>query len=74
MTPTTAESSAESMWDRLAGRARAAGALATIEDPTTVLRLGVFTLIAAAGSTAGFAVLFFIFDEPVAAWTTMRRP
>jgi hypothetical protein len=67
----TTAANPESMWDRLAGRARAAGALATIEDPKTILRLGVFTLIAAAGSTAGFALLFFVFDESFAAWSTL---
>lgn len=58
-------------WGRLAPRAQAAGALATIEDPKTVVRLVLLTVVGAAASTAGFAVLFFFFDEPVAGWSTL---
>ena len=58
-------------WERLSPRAQAAGALATIEDPETVVRLVLFTLLGAAASTAGFAVLFFFFVEAVAGWSTL---
>jgi guanylate cyclase len=61
----------ERFWERLAPRAQVAGALAAIEDPETVVRLGMFTLIGAAASTGGFAALFFVFNEPVAGWSTL---
>jgi guanylate cyclase len=60
-----------SYWERLNARAPASGVLATIEDPATVARLILFTMVAATVSTAGFAVLYLVFDEPVAGWVTM---
>lgn len=53
---------------RLTGRA---GALGAIEDPETIGRLTTRTGLAAALSTAGFAALFFGFDEPAAGWATL---
>jgi guanylate cyclase len=41
-----------------------------IEDPMVLVRLGTFATLAAAVDSAAFAVLFFAFDEPVAAWAT----
>lgn len=61
----------DTFWERLSPRAQVAGPLATIEDPETVVRLGLFTLIGAGVSTAGFAVLFFAFIEPAAGGSTL---
>ena len=59
------------LWERLAVRAPAAGALATIETPATVLRIGTRTLLEAVPRTAAFAALFFVFSEPAAGWLTV---
>lgn len=60
-----------SRWDRLAPRVQATGALAPIEDPTTILRLGTAGLLGSTVSTAAFAFLFFAFDEPWAGVATL---
>lgn len=59
--------------DRVPARvvAGAAGLVATIEDPATVRRLVNLVGMSAAISTAGFAALFFAFDEPGAGWPTL---
>jgi class 3 adenylate cyclase len=46
------------------------GLVATIEDPRTVRRLTTLVSLSAVASTAGFALLFFVFDEQVAGWAT----
>ncbi|MCZ6457339.1 MAG: hypothetical protein O6650_08835 [Actinobacteria bacterium] len=56
----------QSFWERLAARTRASGALETIEDPMTIVRLATATLFASA-VVAGLGGLFMVlFDEPAA--------
>ncbi len=47
------------------------GLFATIEDPATIRRLTTLVSLSAVVSTAGFAALFFVFDEQVAGWATL---
>ncbi|MEE8490850.1 MAG: adenylate/guanylate cyclase domain-containing protein [Acidimicrobiia bacterium] len=58
----------ETFWERLASRTRPSGALVTIEDPMTTVRL----LTGALGMTAvitGFGgLLMVMFDEPAVGW------
>lgn len=55
----------------MAPRVRGTGALAPIEDPVTILRLGTVGLLGSMISTAGFAAVFFAFDEPWAGLATV---
>ena len=61
----------QTFWERLAARAQPAGALATMEDPMSIVRLGTGTSWAASVSSVLFAGVFFWFDEPIAAWSTV---
>ena len=60
-----------SRWDLLAPRIRATGALASVEDPTTILRIGTVGLLGSSISTVAFAGVFLAFGESAAALATL---
>ena len=51
--------------------ANQSAAISTIEDPATINRLINLGFAVGTATTAGFAALFYVFDERAAAWSTL---
>ena len=61
-------SEGSSFRERLAGRVRAAGVFALVEEPMTIVRIGTVGLFGGAASASLFALVFWFFEETMAAW------
>ena len=57
-----------SIWDRIAARVKPSGALVAMENPRTIVWMGLAWTLGAVPNGVAQAALFFWFDEPVTAW------
>ena len=57
-----------SIWDRIAARVKPSGALVAMENPRTIVWMGLAWTLGAVPNAVVQAGLFFWFDEPVTAW------
>ena len=63
------ESAVPTFWERLAARSQASGALASIEDPITVVRIVTVAFWSAAAIASLAALSMFWYDEAAAGWS-----
>ncbi len=61
----------ESFWDRLEQRTRLSGAMASIEEPRTMMRVVTAVYAASVLNALLIAAFFFGFDEPSAGWSVV---
>ena len=63
------ESAAPTFWDRLAARSQPSGALASIEDPMTIVRIMTVAMWTAVAIASSAALSMFWYEEEAAGWS-----